>query len=269
MWQKAEKNILWFGMFMTVTMESAAFMGKKYLNNSQSFLNTTDLTLEQMFDISYEILVWTKWGPRIGNNSLGKSFMEISVIYWWWRGPPSSSHKGLRLFGFCVVPWADFRNPESNDAWEQRLGWIKYSHNYRNFDRIDGEPMEFEWHIFPGFNTLQLSQEVKELLLTLNETPENFTGRIFLMSKFNDVSWRSRDNKVQRESNANLVSLFAWKFGAGQWSFLGLGSEKKWYSISEDSPQGDWDNIAEKCWWNSLTADVLFSALWLHCPEVN
>ena len=27
---------------------------------------------------------------------------------------------------------------------------------------------------------------------------------------------------------------------------FGPGSEKKWYSISEDSPQGIWDNIAEK-----------------------
>ena len=41
-------------------------------------------------------------------------------------------------------------------------------------DRIDGEPMEFEWNIFPGFNTLQLSKEVKSLLLRLDETPENF-----------------------------------------------------------------------------------------------
>ena len=32
------------------------------------------------------------------------------------------------------------------------------------------------------------------------------------------------------------ASLFAKRFGAGQWSFLGPGSEKKWYSISEDSP---------------------------------
>ena len=39
------------------------------------------------------------------------------------------------------------KNRESNDAWEQRLGWIKSSQNYRNFDRIDGEPMEFEWNI--------------------------------------------------------------------------------------------------------------------------
>ena len=27
---------------------------------------------------------------------------------------------------------------------------------------------------------------------------------------------------------------------------FGPGSEKKWYSISEDSPQGEWDKIAEK-----------------------
>ena len=28
--------------------------------------------------------------------------------------------------------------------------------------------------------------------------------------------------------------------------FSGPGSEKKWYSISEDSPQGEWDKMAEK-----------------------
>ena len=47
------------------------------------------------------------------------------------------------------------------------------------------------------------------------------------------------------DSNAQLVSLFARRFGAGQWSFLGPGSEK-WYSISEHSPQGEWDKMAEK-----------------------
>ena len=35
-------------------------------------------------------------------------------------------------------------------------------------------------------------------------------------------------------------------FGTGQWSFIGPGSEKKWCSMEEDSPQGIWDNIAEK-----------------------
>ena len=56
-------------------------------------------------------------------------------------------------------------NSQSNDAWEQRLGWYKSSTVYRIYDKIDGEPMEFEWNIFPGFATLQLSEEVKRLLL--------------------------------------------------------------------------------------------------------
>ena len=32
------------------------------------------------------------------------------------------------------------QNPESYEAWDQRLGWMKSSPSYRNFDRIDGEP---------------------------------------------------------------------------------------------------------------------------------
>ena len=125
------------------------------------------------------------------------------------------------------------------------MAWFKSLPEYRNLDRIDGEPMDFVWNIFPGFTTLQLSHKVQELLLRLGETPENFTGRIIFMSMFNDISWGSKDNKKECESNAQFVSLFARRFGAGQWSFLGPGSEKKWYSISEDSPQGEWDKMAE------------------------
>ena len=137
-------------------------------------------------------------------------------------------------------------NPQSFIAWEDRLTSFKSSPEYRALDRIDGEPMEFEWNIFPGFTTLQLSHKVRELLLRLSVTPEKFTGRIIFMSMFNDISWRSKDNKKECESNTQLVSLYAKRFGAGQWSFLGPASEKKWYFMSEDSPQGEWDKIAEK-----------------------
>ena len=52
-------------------------------------------------------------------------------------------------------------------------------------------------------------------------------------------------NKDECLKNANFVKTFAGRFGIGQWSFIGPGSEKKWYS-SENSPQGAWDNIAEE-----------------------
>ena len=46
-------------------------------------------------------------------------------------------------------------------------------------------------------------------------------------------------------AHAGVVKVLARKFGVGQWSFIGPGSEKKCYS-PENSPQGAWDNIAEE-----------------------
>ena len=86
----------------------------------------------------------------------------------------------------------------------------------------------------------------KCLLLRLGEAPENFTGRLIFMTTFNGISCGARDNEKGCLSNANLVSLSAKRFGKGQWTFIGPGSEKKWYSISEDSPQGEWDNMSER-----------------------
>ena len=164
-----------------------------------------------------------------------------------WNPDLSTRYWINRAIGRPRKRWEDDINElRSNIAWEDRLGWFETSHGCRNFDRIDGEPIEFEWNIFPGFNTLQLSEEVKRLLLRLGETPENFTGRIIFMSMFNDISWRSKDNEKECLANAKLVSLYAKRFGKGQWSFIGPGSEKKWYCISEDSPQGVWDNMAER-----------------------
>ena len=41
---------------MAVTMESAVFMRKNYQNNQNSIVNTADLTLKQMFDISTKLV---------------------------------------------------------------------------------------------------------------------------------------------------------------------------------------------------------------------
>ena len=90
-------------------------------------------------------------------------------------------------------------NPQSNIAWEDRLTWFKSSSEYRTLDTIDGEPMEFEWNIFPGFTKLQLCNKVQELLLRLSVTAEKFNGRIIFMSMFNDISRGSKDNEQECE----------------------------------------------------------------------
>ena len=97
----------------------------------------------------------------------------------------------------------------------------------------------------PGFTTLQLCGKINDQLSDLGETPEIFTGRILFMSMFNDISCDRKGNKEDCLANARGVKVIARKFGVGQWSFIGPGSEKKWYS-AKNSPQGAWDHIAEK-----------------------
>ena len=48
------------------------------------------------------------------------------------------------------------------------------------------------------------------------------------MSMFNDISCDKKGNEEECVANAKVVSLNARKFGTGQWSVIGPGSEKKW-----------------------------------------
>ena len=138
------------------------------------------------------------------------------------------------------------QHPDSNETWKNRITGIQSGKSYRDFDAINGESTEFEWNIFPGFTTLQLCGRINDPLSDLGEAPETFTGRILFMSMFNDISCDGNGNKDGCLANAGVVKVLARKFGIGHWSFIGPGSEKKWYSGEENSPQGDWDNIAEE-----------------------
>ena len=76
---------------------------------------------------------------------------------------------------------------------------------------------------------MQLCGKINDLLSDLGQTPETFTGRILFMSMSNDISWDRKGNKDECLANAGVVKVLARKFGVGQWSFIGPGSEKKWF----------------------------------------
>ena len=124
------------------------------------------------------------------------------------------------------------QNPTSNTVWERQLEWFKESSQYRTLDTIDGQPTELEWNTFPGFTTLELVSEVQEFVSKMGD-PSQFKGRIIFMSMFNDIIWGNKDNETEGIANSILVSLFAKRFPAGRWSFLGPGSKKKWYSTND------------------------------------
>ena len=127
------------------------------------------------------------------------------------------------------------QHPECNEAWKNRVAGVRAERSYRDYDAINGESTEFEWNIFPGFSTLQLCDKISDLLSSMGQTPESFTGRILFMSMFNDISCDKNENKDECLENANFVKTFAGRFGIGQWSFIGPGSEKKVVFFREQS----------------------------------
>ena len=231
---------------MAVTMDSATFMWKNFQNNQNSIVNIADLTLKQMFGISAKLVGEQDEISGVETIRWEKHSWNFLSLIGDERVINPKSAK-VYVFSDSVLCLGKIRqNPESNESWKNRKEWITTSQRYRNVDGISGEPTEFEWNIFPGFNTLQLHGKVTHLLSRFGETPENFTRRIIFMSMFNDISCGTKDNERECLENAKVVSIFAKKFGIGQWSLNGLGSEKKWYSMEENSPKGMWDHIAEK-----------------------
>ena len=159
----------------------------------------------------------------------------------------------------------DLQHPECNEAWKNRVAGARAERSYRDYDDVSGESTEFEWNIFQGFTTLQLCDKISDLLSSMGQTAESFTERILFMSMFNDISCDRYENKDECSKNANFVKTFAGRFGIGQWSFIGPGSEK-WYP-SENSPQGAWTMLRKRCYYYSQKVDILFFVQRLHCPE--
>ena len=255
---------------MAATMTAATFMGKNFQDNHNAIMNTTDLILKKMFDISAKLVGEQDEIFNVDKIHLGKhSWKHLSLI---------GDETVINLQRAKVYVLSDsvlclgrvHQHPQSNEAWKDRIGWIITDESYRDYDGINGEPTEFEWNIFPGFTTLQLCGKVTDLLSRSGETPETFTGRILFMSMFNDISCDKKGNEEECLANAKVVSILAKKFGIGQWSFIGPGSEKKWYSMEEKKSTRNIGIISRKrCCWNSLKVDVQFSMQQLRCPGVS
>ena len=80
-----------------------------------------------------------------------------------------------------------------------KIKWYSENNHFKDMNRIDGVPTEFEWKIFPGITALGLLEKIQKLLTDLQCEPEHFKGRTIFMSMFNDIVWDAKGNKEQCE----------------------------------------------------------------------
>ena len=121
-----------------------------------------------------------------GQNSVSEEFLDTTVI-----DPVIINLQSTKVYVFpdsVLCLGKVLQHPECNEAWKNRVAGVRAERSYRNFEDVSGESTEFEWNIFPGFTSLQLCDKISNLLSSLGQSPETFTGRILFMSMFNDIS---------------------------------------------------------------------------------
>ena len=66
------------------------------------------------------------------------------------------------------------------------------------------------------------------------------------MSMFNDIVWDAKGNDELCVHNSKTIIEYPERFPRGHRSFLGPGSEKKWYGTYDGKPDGSWNRTARK-----------------------
>ena len=148
------------------------------------------------------------------------------------------------VYADSVVCWTQMKDtPGATERWKGQVEDLKKNSSYQNAVGLDGEPIDFELKMFPGCSSLSLLREIQHDLVTKNNMPEDFKDRIIFMSMFNDIEWKKNDEKYI--SNAEEVRNYAMKYLQGHWTFLGPGSDEKWYGDSHDQKR-QWNCTANK-----------------------
>ena len=116
-----EKHSMIWVMFMSVTLESAVFMGKNYLDNCHSIKTTKDLTMKQMFDRSPRIV--SEQDEISGLETIG--WKNHLWKYMSWIGDErviNLQRTKVYVFSdYVLCPGKIHENTQSNGAWEDRL----------------------------------------------------------------------------------------------------------------------------------------------------
>ena len=262
-------SVVWW-MFVFDIITSICIHGKQLLRKfafQQKYRkrshNETDVW--HIWKVDCRTIRWDIWSVSI---KLWRFFMETMIFLVNDEEVLSLSHAKIHVFSDSVLCLEKVnQNQTSNTVWEEKLSWFKDIHHNTEFGTIDGEPMEFDCNIFPGFTALQPINKVQEFMTKMGD-PAQFQGRSIFMSIFNDIIRGSEDNERECIANATFVTSFAKRFPAGRWTFLGLGSEKNWYSTYIDRPRGEWDRVAELIMIKFRgKRDTQFSEPRVQCPE--
>ena len=159
---------------------------------------------------------------------------------------------------------------ESNKAWKNRIARIQSGRSCRDYDGINGEPTEFEWNIFPGFDTLQLCGKVKVNSQQIRRNARKFHKKNSIHVNFSTtflVKRKTMKKNVWRMVKSSLyLQRSLVKYNGHLLVQVPRRSGILW---KRTAPKEFGTTSRKRCCWNSQKADVQFSVQQHHFPGVS
>ena len=141
----------------------------------------------------------------------------------------------------CCVLAKMHQHPEAIDLWKEKIEWFTATSQFRELDRIDGEPIEFEWQYFPRIHNFADSR--------WNSENDGRNAMWTWTSSYQCTMTLYGETK--KTKNCVLRAPWWWQ-NKQKGSRMGIGyssdllSEKKWCGSNTCKPNWEWDDVAEQ-----------------------
>ena len=186
-------NVLMWGLFKSSTMKAAVHLGPNYTKHVEMYKNAQIEEIQNLFDIIQK-LIWDHHGEIQNVKPLGSTDPS------WTRSTLSHGQvgesKSTCFFQMVFCAWENFKILQKQIE-DGKAKWPEFrlSTSYGELLGSDGEPIELEWNILPGFTSWQILQKIQNDLQERNVEPEQFGDRIIFMSVCNDIDWTMKGNE--------------------------------------------------------------------------
>ena len=186
-------NTALWGFLMNVTLQAAVHLGRDYMENLRLTKNQLLKSVKQFFKVTEKLIT---------DQTEISGLTTIDCEQPMWKATTLQCDKVVEITNAKTYVFSDSVlclggiSDRPVEAWENRIKWHLETCYLRDLNRIDGEPMEFEWTNLPGFTTLKILDETQKMMTELQCEPEHFIGRIIFMSLYNDIVWENEETKT-------------------------------------------------------------------------
>ena len=231
-----DTNSLTWRMFVSATLDAAVHLGKDHLDQKSS--TTNDKTIVRS-------VTKLDHGPNRDSRNIEDWLAHTSSTKDNIVKTTKQSNYQQQIYAFldsvlCLGKMNSY--PESIDAWKKKIEWFTSTPQYRELDRIDGEPMEFECKNFQGFTTLQILPRSRTWWLKSSVNLGNWQDKIIFMSMYNDIVWWDEENKelsCEFHNNGRICKTILAKTLVVSRAWI----RKEMVRIKH--VQAEWDDVAE------------------------